>query len=57
MLTAADTDADLRLAAQPGQAPPVQPAAAVPAETRMTTALVLAIVAIKAIRDVLSHRR
>lgn len=60
LLTAAETDADLRLAAQLEQAPPGQPAAApAPARTKITTALVLAIVAIKAIRDVFtpSHRR
>jgi len=60
MLTSAETDADLRLAAQPGQALPGQPAAApAPAATRMTTALVLAVLAIRAIRDVFSptHRQ
>ena len=60
LLTAAETDADLRLAAQLEQAPPGQPAAPpAPAGTRITTALVLAMVAIKAIRDVFSpsHRR
>jgi len=60
MLTAAETDSDLRLAARPGQALPGQPAAApAPAATRMTTALVLAVLAIKAIRDVFSpsHRQ
>jgi cytochrome bd ubiquinol oxidase subunit II len=60
LLTAAETDADLRLAAQLEQAPPGQPAAPpAPARTPITTALVLAIVAIKAIRDVFtpSHRR
>ena len=60
MLTAAETDADLRLAAQLEQAVPGQPAAApAPAGTRMTTALVLAVLAIRAIRDVFSrsHRR
>lgn len=50
MLTAADTDADLRLAAQLGCAVPDRPAAAtVPVGTRMTTALVLVILAIRAI--------
>jgi cytochrome bd ubiquinol oxidase subunit II len=60
MLTAADTDTDLRLAAQlelplPGQ-PTAAPAAA---GTRVTTALVLVMLAIRAIRDVFSspHRR
>ena len=60
MLTAAETDADLRLAAQLEQAPPGQPAAApAPAGTRMTRALVLVVLAIRAIRDVFSpsHRR
>jgi cytochrome bd ubiquinol oxidase subunit II len=60
MLTAADTDADLRLAARPGQSLSGQPAAApAPAATPMTTALVLAVLAIKAIKDVFSpsHRR
>src|SRR5260370_5775786 len=60
MLAAAETDSDLRLAAQPGQALPGQSAAApAPAATRMTTALVLAVLAIKAIRDVFSppHRQ
>jgi cytochrome d ubiquinol oxidase subunit II len=55
MLTATETDADLRLAAQPGPAPPGQPAAA-PARigTPMTTAVVLVMLAIRAIRDVFS---
>jgi len=58
LLTAADTDADLRQAAQLGHALP-GPAAAAPApgRTRMATALVLAILAIRAIRDALSSRR
>src|SRR5260221_11554402 len=48
-LTASPTDSDLRLAARPGQALPGQTAAApAPAATRMTTALVLAVLAIKA---------
>jgi cytochrome d ubiquinol oxidase subunit II len=56
ILTAADTDADLRLAAQLEQALPSQPAAApAPAESRITTALVVVLVALKAIRDVLSR--
>ncbi len=61
MLTAAESDADLRLAAQPGPAvsgPPAlgRPGAppAAPVAVRMTTALVLAILAIRAIRDVFS---
>jgi cytochrome d ubiquinol oxidase subunit II len=55
MLTAAESDADLRLAAQLERPLPGQPAA-VPAstETRMTTALVLAMLAIRAVRDVFS---
>ena len=60
LLTAAESDADLRLAAQLQQALPGQPAtAAAPtsAATRMTTALVLAVLAIKAIRDVFSTAR
>jgi cytochrome bd ubiquinol oxidase subunit II len=60
MLTAADTGADLRLAAELDQAVPSQPAAApAPAGTRMMTALVLVMVAIRAIRDLFarSHRR
>jgi cytochrome d ubiquinol oxidase subunit II len=60
LLTAADTDADLRLAAHLEPAIPGQPAAAeAPAGTRVTTALVLAVLAIRAIRDVFSppHRR
>jgi cytochrome bd ubiquinol oxidase subunit II len=60
MLTVADSDADVRLAAHIQQALPGQPAAApAPAETRVTTALVLVMLAIRAIRDVFSppHRR
>jgi cytochrome d ubiquinol oxidase subunit II len=60
MLTEADTDADVRLAAQLEQTLPGQPAAvSAPAGTRITTALVLALVAIRAIRDAFSpsHRR
>jgi cytochrome bd ubiquinol oxidase subunit II len=58
MLAAAESDADLRLAARPPQTPPGQPPAApVPAGTAVTTALVLAVLAIKAIRDVLSSSR
>jgi cytochrome d ubiquinol oxidase subunit II len=60
MLTAAETEADLRLAAQPGEVLRGQPGAApTPAGTRMTTALVLAMLAIRAIRDLLSpsHHR
>ena len=54
MLTAAETDADLRLAAQLGittSQPAPAPAAAT---TRVTTALVLVVLAIRAIRDVFS---
>ena len=60
MLAAAESDADLRLAAQPEQARPGtgQPAAApASAVTAVTTALVLAMLAIKAIRDALSPSR
>jgi cytochrome bd ubiquinol oxidase subunit II len=58
MLAAAETDADLRLAAQPQQALPGQPAPApAPTGTAVTTALVLAVLAIRAIRDVLSPSR
>jgi cytochrome d ubiquinol oxidase subunit II len=57
MLTAGDTDADLRLAAHLGQVLPGQPAAAqAPTASRITTALVLALLAIRAIRDVFSSR-
>jgi len=57
MLTTAKSDADLRLAAQLEPAVAGQPAAA-PASTatRITTALVLAVVAIKAIRELVSPR-
>jgi cytochrome bd ubiquinol oxidase subunit II len=56
MLSAAGTDADLRLAARLEEAFPGQPAAAPapPAATGIVTALVLALLAISAIRDVLS---
>jgi cytochrome bd ubiquinol oxidase subunit II len=58
LLTAADTDADLRLSAQLEPAVPSQPAAAPPpAETRITTALVFVILAIRVIRDVFSPPR
>jgi cytochrome bd ubiquinol oxidase subunit II len=58
LLTAAETDTDLRLAAQLDQALPGRPAAAPPlAATRVTTTLVLAMVVIKAIRDVFSPPR
>jgi cytochrome d ubiquinol oxidase subunit II len=53
MLTEAETDAGLRLAAHLEQATPGQPAAdPAPAGSRVTTALVLALLAIRAIRDV-----
>ena len=58
MLTAAETDSDLRLAAQLERAVPGPPAAApVPARAGITTALVLAVLTVKAIRDVLSSPR
>ena len=60
LLTAAESDAGLRLAARLEPAIPGRPAAApVPARTRIVTALVLAMVAIRAIRDMFSpsHRR
>jgi cytochrome d ubiquinol oxidase subunit II len=56
LLAAADSDADLRLAAQLEQAVPGQPASPAPAGTRMT-ALVLALLAIRAIRDAFARRR
>jgi cytochrome bd ubiquinol oxidase subunit II len=57
MLTAAGSDADLRLATDLKQVPPSRPTAA-PATigVRVTTALVLAVLAIRAIRDVFSPR-
>jgi cytochrome d ubiquinol oxidase subunit II len=58
MLTAADSDAELRLAAQLQQGTPRQPPdAPASAGTRMTAALVLAMLAIRAIRDVFSSAR
>jgi cytochrome d ubiquinol oxidase subunit II len=58
LLTAADSDADLRLAARLEPAIPGEPAAApAAAATRMATALVLAVLAIKAIRNVFSPSR
>jgi cytochrome bd ubiquinol oxidase subunit II len=58
LLTAADSDADLRLAAQLQQAVPGRTATA-PASTaaRLTTAAVFAVLAIKAIRNVFSPAR
>lgn len=58
MLTATETDADLRLAAQPGSAlPGPAVAATAPATVRVATALVLAVLAIRAIKDVFASRR
>ena len=60
ILTEAESDTDLRLAAQLDQGRPGRPAAApAPAATRTTTALVLVLVAVRTIRNVLSrsHRR
>jgi cytochrome d ubiquinol oxidase subunit II len=55
MLTAAGTDADLRLAAHLEQASPGQPVRApAPTGTRVTRALVLALLAIRAIRELFS---
>lgn len=59
MLTAAGSDADLRLAAQLEPAGRGQPvvAAPVPIAARVTAALVLALLAIRAIREVFAPRR
>jgi cytochrome bd ubiquinol oxidase subunit II len=58
MLTAAESDADLRLAARMERAVPGQPAvAAAPIGARVMTALVLALLAIRAIREVFSPRK
>jgi cytochrome d ubiquinol oxidase subunit II len=58
LLTAADSDADLRLAAHLEQAPADRGAPTpAPGGIRMTTALVVAMLVIRAIRDVLSRRR
>ena len=58
MLTAADTDAGLRLAAHLEPPTPAQPTAGLaPAGIRVTTALVLALLTIRAIRDVFSPSR
>jgi len=60
MLTAAESEADLRLAAQLKQARPSRPAPApAPARTRRTRTLVLVVLAIRVIRDVFSrsHRQ
>jgi len=58
LLTAVESDADLRLAAHLDQALPGQPAAPAPAGARMTTALVMVMIAIRAIKEVFSppHR-
>jgi cytochrome bd ubiquinol oxidase subunit II len=56
LLSAAESDADLRLAAHLERAGPAQPAAvAAPIGVRLTTAVVLAILAVRAIRDVFSR--
>jgi cytochrome d ubiquinol oxidase subunit II len=60
LLTASDSDADLRLAARLEQALPGQPAIATrpaSAATRATTALVFALLAIRAIKNVFSPVR
>jgi cytochrome d ubiquinol oxidase subunit II len=60
VLTEADTDADLRLAAQLDRAPRSRPAAVpAPTGTPITRALVLAVLAVRVIRDLFSrsHRR
>jgi cytochrome bd ubiquinol oxidase subunit II len=58
LLSAAESDADLRLAAHLERARPGQPATvAAPIGIRMTTALVLALLAIRAIRDVFARPR
>ena len=59
MLTAADSDAELRLAAQLQPALPGRPAAATApasAATRVTTAAVLAVLTVRAIKEVFSRR-
>ena len=57
MLTAAETDADLRLAARLEQDIPGRPAAnPAPPGTRLTTALVLALLTVRAIKDLFSPR-
>ena len=58
MLTAAESDADLRLAAQLEQAVPGRPVAApASAANRMTTALVLVVLALRAIKELFSSSR
>ncbi len=55
LLTEAESDADLRMAARLERVRPGQPAVAVaPVGARVTTALVLALLAVRAIRDVFS---
>jgi cytochrome bd ubiquinol oxidase subunit II len=57
-LAAAESDADLRLAAELEQPVPGRPAGAeAPARTGIMTALVLAVLTVKAIRDVFSSSR
>jgi cytochrome bd ubiquinol oxidase subunit II len=58
LLTAHESDTELRLAAQLGQARLSEPAAApAPTGTRMTTAVVMAMLTIRAIKDVFSPPR
>jgi len=58
MLTAAETDTELRLAARLEPAIPGEPPAApTPTAARVTTAVLLSVLAIKAIRDVFSRSR
>jgi cytochrome d ubiquinol oxidase subunit II len=58
LLTAHESDTELRLAAQLEQTRPSQPAAVPPsAETRMATALVLVMLTIRAIKDLFSPPR
>jgi cytochrome d ubiquinol oxidase subunit II len=57
MLTAAETDAERRFAAQAGQARPARPAGPTPAANRLTQALVLAMLAVKALRDMFARSR
>jgi cytochrome bd ubiquinol oxidase subunit II len=58
MLTAAESDADLRLAAELQQGLPSRPAAApASAATRTTTALVLVVLALRAIKEMFSPSR
>jgi cytochrome d ubiquinol oxidase subunit II len=58
LLTAHESDTELRLAAQLEQARPSQPAdTPASAATRMTTAVVMAMLAVRSIRDLFSPRR